>query len=421
MYSFPENNIRLRTALRMGKQAERIMTEGKKTLKGVKGKSIISTLPLLDISTCVLPEYMHSVLLGVGKQFIHIWYDKVGPWNIKKCEKEVDNILLGICAPHSFHRMPRSISLYHFYKAYEILNWIIYYSIPSLIDILPEKYFQHWILLVMGLYTLLQENITVDHELEQSNLCLRLFVREVADLYGDREQSYNIHQLLHLSLCVQRWGPLWATSAFSFEHFNGYLAKCVHGTKHMGEEIIKYLTLSQGARILKNQCDEMEMNNDITNNVKKKFQLLGSAQDKKTINELELNMLATLNSCVNDTPIYARAKIKNEYYNSKMYKLTKNDSSNVQLKFKNKKIEYGSIRFFFESSNNLYFSFQLFSVIHAEMFFHHKTAMQVNHIIPVIEKSEYIIINFNDIEKIRTLIRVGNFVCKPPNNLRQIF
>lgn len=56
--------------------------------KGVKGSSIISLLPKLDISTCVVPEYMHSVLLGVTKQFLNVWINKKGNWRInKKLEK----------------------------------------------------------------------------------------------------------------------------------------------------------------------------------------------------------------------------------------------------------------------------------------------------------------------------------------------
>jgi len=40
---------------------------------------------------------------------------------------------------------------------------------------------------------------------------------------------YNIHQLLHLSDCVKRCGPLWRTSAFAFEGHNIKLLKLFSG------------------------------------------------------------------------------------------------------------------------------------------------------------------------------------------------
>lgn len=45
-------------------------------VKGVKGHTVISKLPLLDLGTALLPEFMHSVLLGVVRQFISLWTEK---------------------------------------------------------------------------------------------------------------------------------------------------------------------------------------------------------------------------------------------------------------------------------------------------------------------------------------------------------
>lgn len=60
----------------MQAQAQKVLQTGDVYVKGVKGHSIISNLPLLDLGTCLLPEYMHSVLLGVGKQFAQLWFTK---------------------------------------------------------------------------------------------------------------------------------------------------------------------------------------------------------------------------------------------------------------------------------------------------------------------------------------------------------
>ena len=42
---------------------------------GVKGPSMVMLLPKFDIIRGFVPEYMHSVLLGVVRMFIDLWLD----------------------------------------------------------------------------------------------------------------------------------------------------------------------------------------------------------------------------------------------------------------------------------------------------------------------------------------------------------
>lgn len=62
----------------MHKQAEKVRNSDRNYVKGVKGNTIFSTLSFIDLGTCVIPEYMHSVLLGVTRQFIDLWFNKKG-------------------------------------------------------------------------------------------------------------------------------------------------------------------------------------------------------------------------------------------------------------------------------------------------------------------------------------------------------
>lgn len=105
--------------------------------KGVKGQPIISILPKIDISTCFVPEYMHSVLLGVVKQFINIWLNKKGPWKIKKDLLQIDTFLLNIKPVNSFARLPQSLTNFHS----EFYNFLLFYSLPALNNYLPKSYF----------------------------------------------------------------------------------------------------------------------------------------------------------------------------------------------------------------------------------------------------------------------------------------
>lgn len=67
----------------MEAQAQKLLESStKKEISRVKGYSPMPCLPLVDVGTCELPEYMQSVLLGV-KPFVSLHVDKQGPWSIK--------------------------------------------------------------------------------------------------------------------------------------------------------------------------------------------------------------------------------------------------------------------------------------------------------------------------------------------------
>ena len=48
----------------------------------------------------------------------------------------------------------------------------------------------------------------------------------------------NAHLLSHIAECVQKWGPLWAYSCFSFEGMNRNPKILFHGTRDMSHEVL---------------------------------------------------------------------------------------------------------------------------------------------------------------------------------------
>ncbi|XP_074098920.1 uncharacterized protein LOC141527394 [Cotesia typhae] len=326
IYKFTDKRIKLRDELRMYDQAEQLIENPGKLIKGVKGLSVVDALPFLDLATCVMPEYMHSVLLGVGKQFMNIYFCKKGDWNISEHLEAIDQMLLNICPPHSFHRLPRKLSLHAHYKASEIYNWILYYSIPILSLFLPKKYLDHWLLLVKAIHILLQRQI-VEDDLKVAEKCLQTFVKNIEELYGDREYTYNVHQLLRLVLCVRLWGPLWATSAFSFENANGFIVSQIHGTKNIGSEVINNITIYQGAIILKNQVDSSTELDRIDDKMIA-FKVSG-VKKNEFLNEFEIQTFLTMGLDHKTVSIYTKANINKTVFTSQIFQKTKNDSSNV--------------------------------------------------------------------------------------------
>ena len=115
---------------------------------------------------------------------------------------------------------------------------------PFLYGLLPEEYFQHYILLVESIYILLQDSISAS-DLQKASDMLKHFCIKVKVLYGARYETYNVHCLLHLTERVRDIGPLWTHSCFCFEDFNGELRNLFHGTQSIQEQIVLAVSIQQ--------------------------------------------------------------------------------------------------------------------------------------------------------------------------------
>ena len=123
--------------------------------------------------------------------------------------------------PHELSRPPPSLQKHLKYlKASELRTWLLFYSLPLLLDNLPSLFFHHYSLLVCAMHILLQDNIT-SAQVDAAASMLGDFCKLLPELYGDESCTSNAHLLLHLPKYVRLWGPLWTHSAFGFESKNG--------------------------------------------------------------------------------------------------------------------------------------------------------------------------------------------------------
>lgn len=326
------DNITYRTHYRMRNQGIKASRSGK-TVRGLKGPCIITTLPRLDLSTSTIPEYMHSVLLGVVKQFLGLWFEDKrsgSQYDLSAFVGEIDSVLLKIQPPNDTHVLPRSIEFHqNHFKASELYYWVLFYSIPILQKYLPENYFNHWLLLVAALYTLLQKNIK-KLDIDRAEILLQKFVRDMKPLYGEKHLSYNVHQLLHLAKVTRRWGPLWSNSCFVFENFNGFITRLIHGTKHLGIELVKNINIVRGARILK--CEVL---NKEIHSIEKKDSPLGRKLRpkvmKKLLGEKMIRSLIHAGFDSKGLSFFTRATILNQIFTSEVHKEEKTNSFNIEF------------------------------------------------------------------------------------------
>ena len=221
-------------------------------VKGFYDVTPLAKLPWFDLVLGIVPDYMHGVLLGVTKQLLNLWlspsrYKK--PWFIGNKTKAIDKRLKEMKPPDFIQRLPRELETSRaYFKASELQAWLIYYSVPCLIDILPQRYLEHFACLVEGVYILLGDNITPDL-LDLARDLLSTFYRDHQLLYGDGNCSLNVHNVgAHLVTYVRSWGPLWAWSCFPFEDLNGALLESVHGTGNQCRQLIWMLYAQNSLR-----------------------------------------------------------------------------------------------------------------------------------------------------------------------------
>lgn len=220
----------------------------KHSVKGVRGYSWFMFVPKFDIIRGVAIDYMHSTLLGVVKMLLTLWNDKSyksEPWSVSNRMKEIEVRYMKINPPSCITRLPRSlIANFAHLKASELRTFLLFYSIPCLYGILPQRYLQHYILLVEAVYLLLQDSISPS-DVRKASALLKHFCIRIKELYAARYETYNVHCLLHLTERVMDLGPLWTHSCFCFEDFNGELRSLFHGTQSTEEQIVLAISIQQ--------------------------------------------------------------------------------------------------------------------------------------------------------------------------------
>lgn len=133
IFSMVPETCQLRTAERMKSQT-RIVEKYKKLkhFKGVKGKTVVTTIPHFDRAKGFITDYMHADLLGVMFMLLHLWCN---PNNHEKdyylrpeIRDEIDEILQKIAPPDDVTRTPRKLSDLSNWKASELRPFLLYYE-----------------------------------------------------------------------------------------------------------------------------------------------------------------------------------------------------------------------------------------------------------------------------------------------------
>ncbi|XP_064469934.1 uncharacterized protein LOC135384673 [Ornithodoros turicata] len=212
---------------------------------GFKGPAALINLPTFGIVSGFVPDYMHTVLLGVVRTVTGLWLSEAKELYYigkKSTINLINKRIMQMSPPYSVSRLPRGITDHRLWKASEWKSWLLFYAFPCLKGILQEKYLKHFALLSEAMFILLKDSLSRS-DINKADCLLLEFVCKMESLYGKAAMSFNVHCLTHLAKSVVDYGPLWAHSGFPFEAANGLLLKLFKGTRSVSLQIVQNFLL----------------------------------------------------------------------------------------------------------------------------------------------------------------------------------
>ena len=128
-----------------------------------------------------------------------------------------------IVCPPDIGRIPNKIrSGFSSFTADKFKNWITYFSLLSLREILTGDNLECWRHFVLACRLISCKQIT-NTEVKLADALLMQFCRRVENLYGREIISPNMHMHAHLCECVSDYGPSHVFWLYSFERYNSIM------------------------------------------------------------------------------------------------------------------------------------------------------------------------------------------------------
>ena len=128
------------------------------------------------------------VLLGIVKLLLTRWFNSsyhTQPFHLGHQINVIDDKLLKQWLSSELSCHSRSIIQKHlkYWKAFELRSWLLFYSLPILLDHLPFLYRHHYTLLVSVMHILLGDSITPSF-IDVAEQMLFDFCLLIPELYG---------------------------------------------------------------------------------------------------------------------------------------------------------------------------------------------------------------------------------------------
>jgi len=189
---------------------------------------LLNIIPEIDLTKIFVLDHMHLFFNGVMKKLINFWMKgslKIRLSSRQKTEISRRLLSFNIQMPVEFQRKPRAIFDYLKWKATEFRFFLLYCGPVVLKNILPQKLYDHFLLLHVACRILCSEELAVTHN-STAQKYLQKFVLLLPYLYEPQSQVMNMHNLLHVADDVINFNcSLSRISCFPFESTLGEIKR----------------------------------------------------------------------------------------------------------------------------------------------------------------------------------------------------
>ena len=192
--------------------------------------SVLLKLPYFDVPRMLIIDPMHNLFLGSAKYFfknILVGKKIISETDFVVIQERIDNPIV----PPDIGRIPHKIlSGFSSFTADQWKNWVMYYSLIALRDILSNDTFECWHHFVLACRILCSKQLDMNKVILGDALLLH-FCKRTERMFGWQCITPNMHLHYHLRSCIVDYGPFHGFWCYAFESFNGILGAMPHNNR----------------------------------------------------------------------------------------------------------------------------------------------------------------------------------------------
>ena len=266
---FDRENWRARTGTEHRMLATRLLSTTTKTERAAAESSsgcrysVLLDLPYLNAPRMLIVDPMHNLFLGSAKHFMKaIVVERMLLSNSQfdLLQHRMDRFSV----PPNIGRIPHKIqSGFASFTADQWKNWVIYFSLIAMHDILDSDVLECWRHFVLGCRVLCRKNISAE-KVHLGDAHLMQFCKRMERIFGRQCITPNMHMHGHLRSCMLDYGPLHGFWLYAFERYNGILGNIPHNNHSIEVQIM--------SRFLRdNEAFNMELPSEYTSDFRDIF------------------------------------------------------------------------------------------------------------------------------------------------------
>ena len=193
-------------------------------------------LPYFDAARMLVIDPMHNLFLGSSKHFMKcIFLNLIDNNDFDLIQQRINSCIV----PPDIGRILLKVSSsFASLTADQWKNWVVYFSILILHDVLTKNVMQCWKYFVLAC-RMLSSKCSSKADLKVADSLLLKFCTTTERLFGKDKITPNMHMHCHLKQCIDDYGPCHTFWCYAFERYNGILGSFPNNNKMIEVQIMR--------------------------------------------------------------------------------------------------------------------------------------------------------------------------------------